>query len=516
MLVMALSALFILLSISALVYVGWRAADAANGSAREHEMRNVARALNSAGRRLKSQLTPFANGQVSGGVISSSQLQIIKQGTHAERVFFVTDDNVVISDDQTRTNWHIGTNHPLAVAAAHISQQGENHVQGGETRFPPPRGLGGQFFGNRPPPPPGMLQFEDGQRPPPSIMNQFGRPAPRGPSNAASPPPPREMRPPGEALQIKGAIIAFVDNQPMLLSGIATNNGKAALIAGVRLSSDLARTMAPTVNVAGFDFSPDMHPDDRDISRQLIKTFDGKDAGSFTWFKSRPGDLVWRMVLPVIAMLGILLTIATATLTILIARQSRRLEKSEQQNRYLSLHDNLTGLANRTQFSHAFDAALKGVKDTPFTVLACDLDRFKSVNDTYGHAAGDIVIKTIADRLRTVVGSTGLVARTGGDEFVILLHELVDAPRLTVLTHQIIHNVCQPIDIGETQTDVGISIGIGIAGRDGSSAIALMAAADAALYVAKEQGRNRAIFAYDVHPAQARPNNKNAKTAKVA
>lgn len=236
---------------------------------------------------------------------------------------------------------------------------------------------------------------------------------------------------------------------------------------------------------------------------ETIVSLGGKTLGRFTWASARPGAHIWSVIVPVILGLGALLAIAAFSVARQIGGLSTQLEGSEARNRHLARHDALTGLANRLQFDAVLEAAAAALPARPFAVIACDLDRFKAVNDTYGHAGGDTVIRTVAARLSEAVGATGLVCRVGGDEFVIVMDGFTDRQRLSLLSHHVIAAVSAPIDLDEhTSTDVGVSLGIAVAPQAAATGDAILAAADAALYEAKERGRGCAVFADDL-PADA-------------
>jgi diguanylate cyclase len=182
-----------------------------------------------------------------------------------------------------------------------------------------------------------------------------------------------------------------------------------------------------------------------------------------------------------------------------IGRLTSSLQASERQNRHLALHDTLSGLANRLQFNRVLKTATRDLPASPFALIHCDLDKFKFVNDTHGHAAGDTVIRAVAQRLTDIIGNGGLVARLGGDEFVILYRSFTDHGRLTLLSGQLIGAVETPIPLENGQTaEVSLSIGIVTAPECGSTPEGLMAAADNALYYSKENGRGQAAFANDI------------------
>ena len=158
-------------------------------------------------------------------------------------------------------------------------------------------------------------------------------------------------------------------------------------------------------------------------------------------------------------------------------------------------HDPLTGLANRDQVLAHLRTALARLAraGAPVAVLFLDLDRFKPVNDRYGHAAGDRVLVQVANRLRHQMRATDIVGRVGGDEFVVVC----DGGETAALVDRLRHAVCSPIQLGADSVSVGVSIGAAVAGvpvgadLDGTAS-ALVARADAAMY---EDKRRRAVMA---------------------
>ena len=123
-----------------------------------------------------------------------------------------------------------------------------------------------------------------------------------------------------------------------------------------------------------------------------------------------------------------------------------------------------------------------------------DLDGFKEVNDSYGHDAGDVLLKELATRLRSGLRKGDIVGRFGGDEFVVLIAEFNDFGQLAAVAQQIINTIAQPLVEGEHECRVTASIGIAISPQDGEDTKTLLQNADSAMYRAKEQGRNDFIF----------------------
>lgn len=154
-----------------------------------------------------------------------------------------------------------------------------------------------------------------------------------------------------------------------------------------------------------------------------------------------------------------------------------------------SQFDELTGLANRRRLNEKLSGILSSFKGRCCALMMLDLDRFKQVNDSMGHPAGDELLKQVGDRLRAIVQDRGEVGRLGGDEFQILLPDLDDRGELGELAGRIIQMLSQPYSINGRRAIIGTSVGIAIAPFDGISAAELVGSADMALYRSKEDGR---------------------------
>ena len=167
--------------------------------------------------------------------------------------------------------------------------------------------------------------------------------------------------------------------------------------------------------------------------------------------------------------------------------------QSERRIAYMAQHDMLTDLANRALFAEKLEEARKRHKrhGSGFTVLMLDLDRFKAVNDTLGHAAGDQLLKDVAARLKGSLRETDVLARLGGDEFAIIQEGEVEQRTAAVnAARRIIEMIAKPFDLDGKVASIGTSVGIAFAPEHGDDPEELMKCADKALYAAKGAGRN--------------------------
>ncbi|WP_232474303.1 putative bifunctional diguanylate cyclase/phosphodiesterase [Sphingomonas sp. MA1305] len=165
--------------------------------------------------------------------------------------------------------------------------------------------------------------------------------------------------------------------------------------------------------------------------------------------------------------------------------------RSEAEITRLALFDSLTGLANRQRMRHSLDKTLQQQAGPyrPAALFLMDLDRFKAVNDTLGHQAGDELLVQVAQRLQRGVGDKGLVGRLGGDEFQVLLPGLDKRDTLAALANDLIRSLSQPYFVHDNSVSIGCSIGVAIAPHHGEDAEELIRNADLALYAAKADGR---------------------------
>jgi diguanylate cyclase (GGDEF)-like protein len=170
--------------------------------------------------------------------------------------------------------------------------------------------------------------------------------------------------------------------------------------------------------------------------------------------------------------------------------------RSIERTSRLAHYDSLTGLANRQQISQALETVLNAQAEDNrrCAILLIDLDRFKQVNDTLGHPAGDAVLRQVADRLRILVGGAGRVGRLGGDEFQVILPAQQCRDELADLAAGIVVRLSEPYPLEGHRAVIGASIGIALAPDDGVTSEALIRNADLALYAAKDGGRGRFRF----------------------
>ncbi|TNM63892.1 sensor domain-containing diguanylate cyclase [Aliirhizobium smilacinae] len=217
-----------------------------------------------------------------------------------------------------------------------------------------------------------------------------------------------------------------------------------------------------------------------------------------SWRPPSPAaDLLYRS-LPLLVTVGLLL-LATGIFTVRMSRNAARtLLSREKRMRHAATHDFLTGLANRALLEPEFRSLSER---GPLAVICLDLDGFKSVNDTYGHAMGDDLLKTVSARLRANTRETDRLFRLGGDEFAILMPE-VSAIQAEGICQDLSISLARPMGLSKGDVSIGASFGIKLVEKGETSCDAALGAADAALYHAKASARGSSVLSSNLPPAR--------------
>jgi diguanylate cyclase (GGDEF)-like protein len=184
--------------------------------------------------------------------------------------------------------------------------------------------------------------------------------------------------------------------------------------------------------------------------------------------------------------------------------------QADEQIQYLATHDALTGLPNRAMFNELLDLSIKSARrnGSKCAVLFIDLDRFKIINDTLGHAAGDSLLVQVGQRLRSSVRESDVVVRLGGDEFIIILSEISHRDQAALIAGKVLSSVSAGILLGAHESHTTASIGIAVFPADGTDVETLTKNADMAMYLAKEHGKNEFRFFENEMDASVAAHNK--------
>lgn len=306
----------------------------------------------------------------------------------------------------------------------------------------------------------------------------------------------RQMTRDLEELVDSKSLELFKANEALLLAGQVFDNVSESIIItdpeGVILRANPAFevvsgfSVAETIGRKANLLKSDRHP--REFYAQMWQQL--KTVGAWEgeiWNRRKNGE-VFPAMLTITSVRG-----ETGGITYYIGTiDDISLNKSnEERIRYLAFHDPLTGLANRVLFSDRTATGLQRARREGYqlALIVLDLDGFKEVNDTYGHAAGDLLLVEIATRLQQVLRAEDTVARFGGDEFTALLPEVERPEDALIVAEKILAAIADPVTIAGSQVQVSASIGISIYPRHGDDYQALFAAADNAMYQVKAAGK---------------------------
>jgi diguanylate cyclase (GGDEF)-like protein len=302
--------------------------------------------------------------------------------------------------------------------------------------------------------------------------------------------------------------IMNIDGEPAVVAALSiVPNLDASLLQGephlllsvVKIDDAFMADVGASLLISDLRLSPEPRVGDGVLSEPFAAD-DSSLAGYLSWTPRRPGQTLLFFILPlvIIGVIG-----AGTTTWVMIQRLKRAsvdLADREQQSRHQALHDSLSGLPNRPHFVETLQAAIDGIVQTRANgrviVAYVDVDRFKDVNDTMGHHAGDALIMGVARQLKAVIGPQDFLARFGGDEFAVLRRSGIEENPQDLIDR--LRSAFEgDFDVHGQGMRMTASIGISVAPQHGMSPEDLMRSADIALYRAKANGRDRAEI-YDV------------------
>jgi diguanylate cyclase (GGDEF)-like protein len=305
-----------------------------------------------------------------------------------------------------------------------------------------------------------------------------------------------------KVLTIGESDLAVVGDRPAIVSvkPIVSDTGEIAQDAGsenlhvaVRfLDGSLTAMTGAEYQLADLHFS--WMPSREEGHAQVPLTArNGAVIGYLTWQPFQPGTTVLKATVPAMVVAMVVVFAAFVALGSLLLRRSARLAASRDELQHLAHHDTLTGLLNRAGFGATLSKRLSASSvDEPHAVLFLDLDRFKQVNDTFGHPVGDQLIVQVAERLRRALGPVA-IGRIGGDEFTVLLQDATEQ-QVATICEDLVTTLGEPFELDDTLVQIGASVGAVLV-TGSADATEIVRRADIALYHAKAAGRGRfAIF----------------------
>ena len=275
---------------------------------------------------------------------------------------------------------------------------------------------------------------------------------------------------------------------------LISDGSKISIIAGAVHSDAAARaaaTLRPIISVK--EGTPPVRP--RYYSEAYLPVIvDGRPQAIVAAYVdlSEQYDQFRKAFLLAALALCLLIGAAVGVPTIAWYRRTKEKQRGDRRIRFLAHHDALTGLANRAQLIENLEASLAALplRGGCLAVHFIDLDRFKEVNDTLGHDAGDFLLKTVAERLRAVTRVDDIVARLGGDEFIVVQTGIRSKDQAEEFAHRLTSAMIAPMQLKEQEIVASVSVGIALAPANGTNPERLLKSADLALYKSKADGRN--------------------------
>ena len=289
------------------------------------------------------------------------------------------------------------------------------------------------------------------------------------------------------------ALVAVSNLQPENMEPLPLPS--PVLVVAKRLNSEYLKTLSAQYRLVDLQFSAGS----QNIGEEahfIISNPQKEIIGILGWLPDKPGSQVlekifWPLIL--VFVVSVLITVfaikASRTIT-------RSLVKAHEELSQLANYDFLTGLVNRRLFNMLLEQMIHTVKrnNSSCAMLYLDLDGFKKVNDTFGHPVGDQLLVVVSERLKHILRESDIIARIGGDEFVVLLQDISKREDIETIVHKIHEELSKPVQLSNHHVEVGVSIGITRMPDDGLDAETLLKKADLALYRSKELGRNTFQF----------------------
>ncbi len=289
----------------------------------------------------------------------------------------------------------------------------------------------------------------------------------------------------------KPALVSVITIAPNTDMSLATGT-PYLLISVVYIDDDFIADLSRSLLIPDLKLSKSDAGTDGTFSKAFI-TDDGSQAGEISWTPRQPGRILLTIILPLVVAGLVVFVFFTASTLRRLRHASTELADREANARHRSRHDALSGLPNRFFFTEVAARTIDGQLNTRgiVTLAYLDIDRFKDINDTLGHHAGDELIKAVATRLMSFIGESDFLARFGGDELAVLRVSQTDDAAL--LSEKLLTAFATPFSLFGQHIKISASIGLVVAPKHGIDVDELMRKADIALYQAKAEGRDRAV-----------------------
>ncbi|MGD9386111.1 MAG: diguanylate cyclase [Thioalkalispiraceae bacterium] len=297
--------------------------------------------------------------------------------------------------------------------------------------------------------------------------------------------------------------ILMIDGIPALVgvaalspeNNIALPSPRPIMLMAKRMDKTFLQKLSQQYRLKELRFIPGIKTS-KEMSSITVNNPLGVILGNIAWQTEHPGNLVlFKIQFPIIFLL-VFIILFTIFIIKAFRNNEMRLQQAYLDLEYHANHDPLTGLANRRLFNELLIQSIHTAKrdNVSCAMLYIDLDDFKEINDNFGHHEGDQLLRAIANRLMDCVRESDIVARIGGDEFIVILININSYEDIKIMAQKILSCLTRPVEISNQKIEIGASLGITIFPADGTHPDELLKKADIALYKGKHSGRNTFHF----------------------
>ena len=299
-----------------------------------------------------------------------------------------------------------------------------------------------------------------------------------------------------ERMVLGDGAVGIVSVRPVIpddSSELSQMSGSEFIHVSIKLiDQTVSAAISENYSLAGLRFDTDLAPDPARASLPVLSSA-GRVLGFFSWDPFRPATQLVVDTAPVIALSAVSVLLVLIALLRRLSLTAARLRVSQAEAHFLAFHDPLTRVANRALFEERLERAIVNSRrlHSPLALHAIDLDRFKSVNDSLGHPAGDELLRQVAGRMEKLVSEVDTIARLGGDEFSIVQVDVGSVEDALRLGQTILSALERPFDLNGQEVSISGSVGIVYSSDAEQDAVDLVRQADVALYEAKTSGRAR-------------------------
>jgi diguanylate cyclase (GGDEF)-like protein len=310
-----------------------------------------------------------------------------------------------------------------------------------------------------------------------------------GEMGVVEPPPEPRFKTVFRRVENRPALVGVISIVPNINRAAVRGFAPATAVSIAFFDNRLLRDLAQDLQIGNLTLFESLPSGDEQVALEILLGVDDMPAW-LVWTPRKPGAAMLARLMPALFAIAALIGLVAFFVLLNLRKTTAQLAQSERRATELAFRDPLTGLANRVLLLETLGQRLVEVRtDRRLALFLIDLDNFKDINDTLGHAVGDEMLFAIGDRLTTVTGENGMVVRFGGDEFALLVSVGEGNEEISVLCHNVTECMRMPVSAGGQLLHIGVTTGVAVAPDDAHEAEQLVRRADIALYCAKAEAR---------------------------